>query len=349
MKVCVHLFSGVCFQGEQCSFAHSSLELTQMQIPRSSSWLSSLMMTLRSQAHEGVDGVRVGWLGRGLASPCPFLGAPAGSPGQVKYAGAGGRGAWHPPPFSWVPCWVFQLLRRLCSWVALTPSSAWPRSMVAGLATCGCRPLPHMHDAYFFLYVTGRSFVLLGMAKCLAVRLGQVVGVVVAARGFFSFLFSYFRAMGVFFSFFFCFLWAAREYSNFLFCYFQFAGGGLCVLYRARGLASPGPHVGARPGVRVSRVFLVVPRLESHVSWGCLLVSLCPSDRLSHEVCTTLYVDFVGTVSSDLACLVSVAVSLLWWLVLRLCVLVPRLGSLWLLSCLPCFGARLVSLPWWLA
>ena len=143
---------------------------------------------------------------------------------------------------------------------------------------------------------------------------------------FFSFLFSYFGAMGVFFSFFFCFFWAARKYSNFLFCYFQFAGGGLCVLYRARGLASPGPHVGARPGVRVSRVFLVVPRLESHVSWGCLLVSLCPLDRLSHEVCTTLYAVFVGTVSSDLTCSVSVAVSLLRWLVLRLCVLVSRLG-----------------------
>ena len=200
--------------------------------------------------------------------------------------------------------------------------------MVAGLATCGCRPPPHMHDAYFILFVTGRSFVSLGVAKCLAVPLGQVVGVVVAARGFFSFLFSYFRAMGVFFSFLFCFFWAAREYSNFLFCYFQFAGGGLCVLFRARGLASPGPHVGARPSVRVSRVFLVVPRLEPHVSCGCLLFSLCPLDGLSHEVCTTLYAVFVGTVSSDIACLVSVAVSLLWWLVLRLYVLVSRLGFL---------------------
>ena len=36
-------------------------------------------------------------LGRGLASPCPFLGAPAGSPGQVKHTGAEGRGAWHLP------------------------------------------------------------------------------------------------------------------------------------------------------------------------------------------------------------------------------------------------------------
>ena len=27
MKVCLHLYNGLCFQGEQCSFAHSSLEL----------------------------------------------------------------------------------------------------------------------------------------------------------------------------------------------------------------------------------------------------------------------------------------------------------------------------------
>ena len=27
MKVCMHLYNGVCYQGEQCSFAHSSLEL----------------------------------------------------------------------------------------------------------------------------------------------------------------------------------------------------------------------------------------------------------------------------------------------------------------------------------
>ena len=26
MKVCLHLYSGFCYQGEQCSFAHSSLE-----------------------------------------------------------------------------------------------------------------------------------------------------------------------------------------------------------------------------------------------------------------------------------------------------------------------------------
>ena len=40
---------------------------------------------------------------RGMASLGPFLGAPAGSPGQVKYAGGTGSGAWHPLTPSWVP------------------------------------------------------------------------------------------------------------------------------------------------------------------------------------------------------------------------------------------------------
>ena len=40
---------------------------------------------------------------RGLASVGPFLGAPAGSPGQVKYTGGTGSGAWHPLTPSWVP------------------------------------------------------------------------------------------------------------------------------------------------------------------------------------------------------------------------------------------------------
>ena len=44
------------------------------------------------------------WPGfRGLASLGPFLGAPAGSPGQVKYTGGTGSGAWHPLTPSWVP------------------------------------------------------------------------------------------------------------------------------------------------------------------------------------------------------------------------------------------------------
>ena len=38
-----------------------------------------------------------------LASLGPFLGAPAGSPGQVKYTGGTGSGAWHPLTPSWVP------------------------------------------------------------------------------------------------------------------------------------------------------------------------------------------------------------------------------------------------------
>ena len=40
---------------------------------------------------------------RGLASIGPFLGAPAGSPGQVKDTGGTGSGAWHPLTPSWVP------------------------------------------------------------------------------------------------------------------------------------------------------------------------------------------------------------------------------------------------------
>ena len=47
-----------------------------------------------------------GWLvsgSRGLASLGPFLGAPAGSPGQVKYTGGTGSGAWQPLTPYWVP------------------------------------------------------------------------------------------------------------------------------------------------------------------------------------------------------------------------------------------------------
>ena len=40
---------------------------------------------------------------RGLASLGPFLGAAAGSPGQVKYTGGTGSGAWHPLTPSRVP------------------------------------------------------------------------------------------------------------------------------------------------------------------------------------------------------------------------------------------------------
>ena len=43
-----------------------------------------------------------GFGSRGLASLGPFLGAPAGSPGQVKYTGGTGSGAWHPLTSSWV-------------------------------------------------------------------------------------------------------------------------------------------------------------------------------------------------------------------------------------------------------
>ena len=44
---------------------------------------------------------------RGLASLGPFLGAPAGSLGQVKHTGGTGSGAWHPLTPSWVPSVVF--------------------------------------------------------------------------------------------------------------------------------------------------------------------------------------------------------------------------------------------------
>ena len=40
---------------------------------------------------------------RGLASLGPFLGAPAGCTGQVKFSGGTGSGAWHPLTPSWVP------------------------------------------------------------------------------------------------------------------------------------------------------------------------------------------------------------------------------------------------------
>ena len=64
----------------------------------------------------------VGWLVlgfRGLASLGPFLGAPAGSPGQVKYTGGTGSGAWHPLTPSWVPSsrwkWTVYEMARYCA------------------------------------------------------------------------------------------------------------------------------------------------------------------------------------------------------------------------------------------
>ena len=43
------------------------------------------------------------WGPRAWPSLGPFLGAPAGSPGQVKYTGGTGSGAWRPLTPSWVP------------------------------------------------------------------------------------------------------------------------------------------------------------------------------------------------------------------------------------------------------
>ena len=128
--------------------------------------------------------------------------------------------------------------------------------MVAGLATRGCRPPATLARCFFFIFcVTGRSFVSLGVAKCLAVCLGQVSGVVVAARVFLSFPFSHFLAARGFLSFFFSYFWAAQEYFRFLFSCFQSEGGGLGVLYRGRGLASPGPHLGAKAGLSCASRF----------------------------------------------------------------------------------------------
>ena len=62
-----------------------------------------------SRAHPPGELMRIGMLRgdgigfRGLASLGPFVGAPAGSPGQVRYTGGTGSGAWHPLTPSWVP------------------------------------------------------------------------------------------------------------------------------------------------------------------------------------------------------------------------------------------------------
>ena len=68
------------------------------------SWLRADLQRLR-----GRDQVRGS---KGLASLGPFLGAPAGSPGQVKCAGGTGSGAWHLLTTSWVPCGVVRQHHR---------------------------------------------------------------------------------------------------------------------------------------------------------------------------------------------------------------------------------------------
>ena len=76
---CRFLLAGsTCPHGWQCTFAHHESQL------HPDSWLVQC---------------GVGWLvfgSRGLASLRPFVGAPAGSPGQVKCTGGTGSGAWHP-------------------------------------------------------------------------------------------------------------------------------------------------------------------------------------------------------------------------------------------------------------
>ena len=75
---------------------------------RGRSWLRADLRRLRGR--DQVSGFR------GLASLGPFLGAPAGSPGQVKYTGGTGSGAWHPLTPSWVPLVACQC-HRSCRYV----------------------------------------------------------------------------------------------------------------------------------------------------------------------------------------------------------------------------------------
>ena len=142
---------------------------------------------------------------------------------------------------------------------------------MAGLAVRGCRPPSHMHIAYLFLCVKGCSFVPLGVAKCLAVRLGQVVGVVVAAR----------------------------EYFRFLFSCFQSVGGGLGGLCTARGLVSPGPHLGAKAGLSCasrcseSWVFFLVPQWLASCLCPCFLVAFVPAFPHTFAQCISVECNFV--------------------------------------------------------
>ena len=133
--------------------------------------------------------------------------------------------------------------------------------MVVGrLVTRGCRSLSHMHVAYFFLYVMGRSFVSFGVAKCPTVRLGQVAGVGVTARIFFSFPF--------------CTFLAARGFLHFSLLLLLICGRWLVPVLQAMGLASLGPQLGGKGGVLCASL-----RSES---WGVFLYFIfCPSVPLT--------------------------------------------------------------------
>ena len=80
--------------------------------------------------------------GPGLGIPVPIPGSP-GSPGQVKYTGAGGRGAWHPPSLFLGALLGSCSALRLERLVASTPS---PLCLFAGstspLCLCVGSPSP---------------------------------------------------------------------------------------------------------------------------------------------------------------------------------------------------------------
>ena len=96
-----------------------------------------------------------------------------------------------------------------------------------------------------------RRLVSLGVVKCPAVRLGQVAGVGVTARGFLSFPFRTFLA--------------ARGSLRFLFFSVWSADGGLCLLFRTRGL-----HPLALTGFLSLGVFFVF-HLLSVFPWRVLI------------------------------------------------------------------------------
>ena len=89
------LFLMGCFGGSDKGPSRWMLRRRKRTRRRGRSWLRADLRRLR-----GRDQVRGS---KGLASLGPILGAPAGSPGQVKFSGSTGSGAWHLLTPSWVP------------------------------------------------------------------------------------------------------------------------------------------------------------------------------------------------------------------------------------------------------